>query len=50
MLHDPGLVFEAHNSHDRYLQMVERDINYYQPLDAGDCRDFAPTEPQDWTA
>lgn len=33
-----------------YLTNVERDINYYQPLSAGDNRDYAPLEETDWAA
>lgn len=30
--------------------IAERDINYYEPVSSGDCRDYSPLESTDWTA
>jgi hypothetical protein len=47
---DPGQIWTTQTEFERYTAQFFKDINYYQPLSAGDSRDFAPAEETDWTA
>jgi hypothetical protein len=54
MILDPNGIYETQTNLEHYLDMVlgsiDLDINYFQPLTSGDCRDFIPTESEDWAA
>lgn len=47
---DPGQIWTTYTDFERYTAQYFKDINYYQPLSAGDSKDYDPLEPIDWTA